>query len=99
MDEEGAPNAASDIWSLSATLWFALTGRMAFPYFRQQLQASAKAGCLRPENPVPNGFEDFFRTTFASAPGDRFSNGASWAAALDSAAEQAAWAGDDDAVA
>ena len=98
-DGKGAPSAATDLWSLSVTLWFGLTGRRAFPLSRRQLEAAATAGKLHPPEPAPAGFAEFFGRAFATDPGDRFPDGEAWATGLDVAAEQAAWAGDDDAAA
>ena len=70
---------ADDLWSLTVTLWFAVSGSLPFPQGRSELNDLARARRLAPpQDRVPIELWGFFARAFAPSPTDRFVDAAAW---------------------
>jgi len=85
--DTAAPSVASDVYSLSATLWHLLTARAPFEHPGDTEAALVRRIHLEPLPPmgradVPPTLERLLRQSMAKDPGDRFSSMASLVHAL-----------------
>lgn len=89
---QGAISPATDVFALGATLYFALTGRVAYP--GEPTPALLSAICLhRPEPPhvvrpeLPPALDDVLLAAMAVRPADRFASASALVEALRAAIE------------